>query len=43
MPRRTQWRGKAMNPWTEGKERRGESLGRTRGTPVRDFGHREGA
>jgi hypothetical protein len=31
------------NPRTERGERRGEGLGRARGTPVKDFGHGEGA
>jgi hypothetical protein len=34
---------KAMNPRAEGKERWGEVLGRTGGTPVRDSGRGEGA
>jgi hypothetical protein len=32
-----------MNLRAEGKERRGEVLGRTGGTSVRDFGRGEGA
>jgi hypothetical protein len=32
-----------MNSRSEREERRGEGLGRTGGTPVRDSGHEEGA
>jgi hypothetical protein len=35
--------GKATNPRSKRGERRGEGLGRVGGTPVRDFGHGEGA
>jgi hypothetical protein len=34
---------KATNPRAERGERRGEGLGRTGGTPVRDSGDEEGA